>query len=35
VLPGDTIKRPGASWIEIDRATLPVTRTIVVLEHAR
>ena len=35
VLPGDTVKRPGTSSIEIARDTLPAKRTIIVLEHAR
>jgi L-ascorbate metabolism protein UlaG (beta-lactamase superfamily) len=35
VLPGDTVKRPGTSSIEIARDTLPAERTIIVLEHAR
>ena len=34
-LPRDPIDRPGATSIEITRATLPKRRTIVVLEHAR
>jgi len=34
-LPRDPIDRPGATTIEITRATLPQRRTIVVLEHAR
>lgn len=35
VLPGDPVERPGSSFLEISRSTLPETRTIVVLEHAR
>ena len=34
-LPRDPISRPGTSSIEVDRANLPATRTIVLLEHAR
>jgi L-ascorbate metabolism protein UlaG (beta-lactamase superfamily) len=34
-LPRDPIHRPGAHSVEITRASLPVTRTIVLLEHAR
>ena len=34
-LPGDRVQRPGTSSIEVARATVPATRTIVVLEHAR
>lgn len=34
-LPGIPIDRPGTSWIEVSRATLPEGRRIVVLEHAR
>jgi L-ascorbate metabolism protein UlaG (beta-lactamase superfamily) len=34
-LPGDPVERPGTSSIEINRASLPARRTIVVLEHAR
>jgi L-ascorbate metabolism protein UlaG (beta-lactamase superfamily) len=35
VLPGVPVVRPGTSTIDIDRATLPETMTIVRLEHAR
>ena len=35
VLPGDTVKWPGTSSIEIARHTLPAERTIIVLGHAR
>jgi L-ascorbate metabolism protein UlaG (beta-lactamase superfamily) len=35
VLPCDPIDRPGSSSLEVARATLPATRTLVVLEHAR
>ncbi len=34
-LPKDPIDRPGATSIEITRATLPARRTILVLEYAR
>jgi L-ascorbate metabolism protein UlaG (beta-lactamase superfamily) len=33
--PGVSVDRPGRSWIEIDRSTLPARRRIVVLDHAR
>jgi hypothetical protein len=35
VLPDRALQRPGLSSIEITRASLPVERTIVVLDHAR
>jgi L-ascorbate metabolism protein UlaG (beta-lactamase superfamily) len=34
-LPGVPVDRPGRSWIEVDRETLPIGRRIVVLDHAR
>ncbi len=34
-LPGDPIDRPGTHSIEITRDSLPVARTIVLLDHAR
>jgi L-ascorbate metabolism protein UlaG (beta-lactamase superfamily) len=34
-LPDDLIRRSGTSSIEVVRASLPVTRTITLLEHAR
>ncbi len=35
VLPEDAIVRPGSSKLEVNTATLPEKRTIVVLDHAR
>lgn len=35
VLPNDPVERPGRSWCEVSRETLPPSRRIVVLEHAR
>jgi hypothetical protein len=35
VMPRDPIARPGSCSLEVTRATLPRSRTIVVLEHAR
>jgi L-ascorbate metabolism protein UlaG (beta-lactamase superfamily) len=35
VQPGVPVERPGRSWIDLTRATLPDRRRIVVLEHAR
>jgi L-ascorbate metabolism protein UlaG (beta-lactamase superfamily) len=34
-LPGVPVERPGRSWIEVTKETLPAERTIVVLDHAR
>ncbi len=34
-LPGVPIDRPGRTWIEVDRETLPERRRVVVLDHAR
>jgi L-ascorbate metabolism protein UlaG (beta-lactamase superfamily) len=34
-LPGAPVERPGRTWIEVDRATLPERRRIVALDHAR
>jgi L-ascorbate metabolism protein UlaG (beta-lactamase superfamily) len=34
-LPGDPVDRPGTTWLEVTRETLPARRRIVVLEHAR
>jgi L-ascorbate metabolism protein UlaG (beta-lactamase superfamily) len=35
VLPGVPVERPGRSWLEVSRETLPEQRQIVVLDHAR
>jgi L-ascorbate metabolism protein UlaG (beta-lactamase superfamily) len=35
VLPGVPIDRPGTTWLEVSRETLPAERRIVVLEYAR
>jgi L-ascorbate metabolism protein UlaG (beta-lactamase superfamily) len=35
VLPETPIERPGRSWIEVSRESLPAEATIVLLEHAR
>jgi L-ascorbate metabolism protein UlaG (beta-lactamase superfamily) len=35
VLPADPVERPGRTWIDVSRESLPDRRTIVVLDHAR
>ncbi len=34
-LPGVPVDRPGTTWIEVSRETLPGARRVVVLDHAR
>jgi L-ascorbate metabolism protein UlaG (beta-lactamase superfamily) len=35
VVPETSVERLGRSWLEVTRQTLPESRTIVILEHAR
>ncbi|SIO64778.1 L-ascorbate metabolism protein UlaG, beta-lactamase superfamily [Singulisphaera sp. GP187] len=34
-MPETPVDRPGRTWLEVTRATLPESRTIVILDHAR